>query len=292
MAKVVNSAPSSTASGYSVPRASRPAAAKPFDGGKPVAHRHIDKFNPGVKTMQQRMRSAGIDTGPIDGKKGPLTRAAMAKYHARFGSSAADGLKVDPSFAEHAGKVARNADALSRREGKRSNLDLPGAPAAPAQPGGMNPAPDAPPAAPGGAPATPGNVDAGATKDGHSLPSTGGKATTFWNGAYQYKGRRDTDNMSTGAWGDSNKPTDYFAAIPVGLSGGGNWWHNKKLLVTNPANGQQVVVPVQDKGPHPKTGAAIDLSPVAKEALGVGFMDNLNVKISFAADDAPIGPVR
>lgn len=50
------------------------------------------------------------------------------------------------------------------------------------------------------------------------------------------------------------------------------------------------MVPIQDKGPHPSTGNAIDLSPVAKEALGVGFNDNLRVTIAFATDDAPIGP--
>jgi hypothetical protein len=129
-------------------------------------------------------------------------------------------------------------------------------------------------------------------KDGNRIPDAFGKATTFWNGAYTYKGRRDRDNMSKGAWGDLNKPTDYFCALPVGLRGGGKWWHNQKILVTNPRTGEQVVVRVQDKGPGPRTGAKIDLSPVAKEALGVGFMENLNVNIAFAPDDAPVGPVR
>lgn len=264
--------------GSSTPRASHgsPAAS----GGRPVPHRHVDRFNPEVKVMQRRMKAAGIDPGPIDGKKGPLTRDAMARYHARFGKSAAGDLGVDPSYAElpHGGAPrkgpSRTADSATVRQGEPSALGLPGNAGA------------------SGAPVAGRALDAGATMDGHTLPDTSGKATTFWNGNYTYRGKRDTANMSIGAWGDLNKPTDYFAAIPVGLSGGGKWWHNKKLLVTNPQNGMQVVVPVQDKGPHPSTGAKIDLSPVAKEALGVGFMDNLNVKISFAPDDAPIGPVR
>jgi len=232
--------------------------------------------------MQKRMKAAGIDPGPIDGLKGPKTRAAMARFEARFGKSAAAGLRVDPSYSE----IGR--DSVSVPRGSRSSLGLSDG-AAPAAPGA---APAAPGAAPPAAGAPQGNLDAGAVKDGYRLPATSGKATTFWNGAYTYKGKRDTANMSKGAWGDLNKPTDYFAAIPVGLNGGGKWWHNKKLLVTNPQTGKQVVVPVQDKGPGPRTGAAIDLSPVAKEALGVGYMDNINVKISFARDDAPIGPVR
>lgn len=129
------------------------------------------------------------------------------------------------------------------------------------------------------------------TKDGHKLPDTRGRATTFWNGHYAYKGQRDRENMSIGAWGDPNKPTQYFCALPVGLNGGGKWWHNQKILVTNPKSGKQVVLLVQDKGPHPRTGNQIDLSPVAKEALGVHFMDNLSVQIAFAPEGAKVGPV-
>jgi peptidoglycan hydrolase-like protein with peptidoglycan-binding domain len=259
----------------SLAEAAADVSAPAFDGGTPVSHGHIDNYNKDVAVMQERMQAAGIDPGPIDGLKGPLTRAAMSKYHKQFGKSAADGLNVDPSFAEFSREHnAAKRDILTLPSGKTSELGLPGG-------------------TPASGAAVPGsNLDIGATKDGHTLPSTGGKATTFWNGRYAYKGKRDPDNMSLGAWGDQNKPTDYFAAIPVGLKGGGNWWHNQKLLVTNPRTGKQVVVPVQDKGPGPRTGAAIDLSPVAKEALGVDFMDNINVKISFARPDAPIGPVR
>jgi len=135
------------------------------------------------------------------------------------------------------------------------------------------------------------SLSRGTTKDGYTLPHTEGRATTFWNGDYAYKGRRDVDNYGEGAWGDANKPTDYMCAIPVGLQGGGNWWHNQKLLITDKDTGKQVVVQVQDKGPGPRTGAILDLSPVAKEALGHPFMDDAQVTIAFADPDAPVGPV-
>jgi hypothetical protein len=131
----------------------------------------------------------------------------------------------------------------------------------------------------------------GRVQDGLILPRTEGKATTFWNGNYVYKGKRDPINMMGGAWGDTLKPTDYFIAIPVGLEGGGKAWHNRRLLVTNPENGRQVVLAIQDKGPHPRTGADFDLSPVAKETLGVPFMTNMRVEVAFAPRDARLGPV-
>lgn len=71
-----------------------------LSGGRPVSHGHVDPFSADVKTMQLRMQSAGIDPGPIDGLKGPLTRAAMRKFEAEFGKSASEGLSVDPSWAE------------------------------------------------------------------------------------------------------------------------------------------------------------------------------------------------
>jgi peptidoglycan hydrolase-like protein with peptidoglycan-binding domain len=74
-------------------------AAKVSRGGA-VSHSHVDGYNGDVKEMQQRMKAAGLDPGPIDGLKGPLTRAAMAAYEKKFGKSAADGLQVDPAFEE------------------------------------------------------------------------------------------------------------------------------------------------------------------------------------------------
>jgi murein DD-endopeptidase MepM/ murein hydrolase activator NlpD len=90
-------------------------------GGKPVPHSHVEPYSEDVKRMQRKMQAAGIDPGPIDGLKGPLTRAGMRQYEARFGSSAAEGLDVDPGWAE----LPRD-----RRDGAArspSNLELPGA---------------------------------------------------------------------------------------------------------------------------------------------------------------------
>ena len=50
---------------------------------------------------------------------------------------------------------------------------------------------------------------------------------------------------------------------------GKRWWANKKLLITNPANGNAVVVRAVDYGPHENTGLDIGISPGAAEALGV-----------------------
>lgn len=69
-------------------------------GGQPVRHSHVDRYSDGVKQMQLEMQAAGIDPGPIDGLKGPLTRAAMRKYEEQFGASAAKEFGVNPDWAE------------------------------------------------------------------------------------------------------------------------------------------------------------------------------------------------
>lgn len=70
---------------------------------------------------------------------------------------------------------------------------------------------------------------------------------------------------------------------------GKRWWANKKLLITNPANGNAVVVRAVDYGPHENTGLDIGISPGAAEALGVAAGDE--VEIAFADQKAPTGPV-
>jgi hypothetical protein len=65
------------------------------------------------------------------------------------------------------------------------------------------------------------------------------------------------------------------------------WWANKKILVSNPANGKAVVVRSVDHGPHEKTGLDISISPGAAEALGVQVGDE--VDIAFADQKAPLG---
>lgn len=66
------------------------------------------------------------------------------------------------------------------------------------------------------------------------------------------------------------------------------WWANKKLLVTNTANGKSVIVRAVDYGPHEKTGLDIGLSPGAALALEVGVGDE--VEIVFADQKSPLGP--
>ena len=70
---------------------------------------------------------------------------------------------------------------------------------------------------------------------------------------------------------------------------GKRWWANKKIQVTNPANGNAVIVRAVDYGPHENTGLDIGISPGAAEALGVGAGDE--VEIAFADQKAPTGPV-
>ena len=71
---------------------------------------------------------------------------------------------------------------------------------------------------------------------------------------------------------------------------GKRWWANKKLLITNPANGSAVVVRAVDYGPHENTGLDIGISPGAAEALGVAAGDE--VEIAFADQKAPTGVVN
>jgi hypothetical protein len=70
---------------------------------------------------------------------------------------------------------------------------------------------------------------------------------------------------------------------------GKRWWANKKILVTNPANGIAVVARAVDIGPHEKTGLDIGLSPGAAEALGIE--PGADVEIAFADQKAPLGTV-
>ena len=70
---------------------------------------------------------------------------------------------------------------------------------------------------------------------------------------------------------------------------GKRWWANKKILVTNPANGVAVVVRAVDYGPHENTGLDIGISPGAADALSVASGDE--VEVAFADQKAQLGPV-
>ncbi|RLF38547.1 MAG: hypothetical protein DRN12_08245, partial [Thermoplasmata archaeon] len=67
------------------------------------------------------------------------------------------------------------------------------------------------------------------------------------------------------------------------------WWHNKKLQVSNPKNGKQVILGAKDWGPNPRTGRVIDVSHTALNALGAKTDEVVN--IVFADQTAPLGPV-
>jgi len=68
-----------------------------------------------------------------------------------------------------------------------------------------------------------------------------------------------------------------------------DWWHDKKILVTNPSNGKQVVLAVKDWGPNERTGRVIDVSETALNALGA--VTDATVNIEFADQDSALGPV-
>ena len=69
-----------------------------------------------------------------------------------------------------------------------------------------------------------------------------------------------------------------------------DWWHDKKILVTNPSSGKQVVLAVKDWGPHKTTGRVIDVSETAlKNALGTDTDATVNVE--FADQNSALGPV-
>jgi hypothetical protein len=68
------------------------------------------------------------------------------------------------------------------------------------------------------------------------------------------------------------------------------WWANKKIVVTNAANGNTVVVRAVDYGPHESSGLAISVSPAALTALGAEVGDE--VEIALADPKLPSGKVE
>jgi rare lipoprotein A (peptidoglycan hydrolase) len=81
-----------------------------------------------------------------------------------------------------------------------------------------------------------------------------------------------------------------YHVLGKSIGEGQRWWANKKLLVTNPANGAAVVVRAVDFGPPESTGLAIAVSPGAADALGVNVGDD--VEIAFADPRLPTGAVE
>jgi len=68
-----------------------------------------------------------------------------------------------------------------------------------------------------------------------------------------------------------------------------DWWHNRKIKVTNPANGKSVILAAKDWGPNEVTGRVIDVSKKSMFELGVATDSVVNIE--FADQDAQLGPV-
>lgn len=133
------------------------------------------------------------------------------------------------------------------------------------------------------------------------LPATHGKTGVF--GGPKDRGIKPDDKLAlpTGPHGvyeriRSLNPKGFYCAMrwnyhvehltPEEVK---RWWANRKLLVTNPKNGNAVVVRAVDYGPHEKTGLVISISPGAAEALGVEVGDE--VDIAAADPKSPLGPI-
>jgi uncharacterized repeat protein (TIGR01451 family) len=140
------------------------------------------------------------------------------------------------------------------------------------------------------------------------LPATSGKISWF----------SSEELGSTGAWGEwlgenvgTDDATKYWycamrwpyatyedkdgdgkvdpGSIQLVDSAAKNWWHNKKILVTNPANGKQVVLAAKDWGPG-ILDRVIDVSKTALDVLGAETDEVVN--IAFADQNAKLGPVE
>ena len=131
------------------------------------------------------------------------------------------------------------------------------------------------------------------------LPATRGKVAVF--GGPKDRGIKPEDKLAlpTGPHGvyervRSLNPKGFYCAMrwnyhvehmtPEEVK---RWWANKKLLVTNPKNGNAVVVRAVDYGPHEKTGLDIGLSPGAAGALEVEVGDE--VEIATTDSKSPLG---
>ena len=138
--------------------------------------------------------------------------------------------------------------------------------------------------------------------EGASLPATQGNAGVL--GGPKDRGIKADDKLSlpTGKFFTfervlSLNPKSFYCAMrwDYHVQGkspeeGKRWWANKKILVTNPANGKQAVVRAVDYGPHENTGLTISLSPGALDALGIEIGDP--VEIAFADQKAPLGLIE
>jgi len=134
----------------------------------------------------------------------------------------------------------------------------------------------------------------------HQLPATSGKISHFSS--------RDVTGYCDGAaWGEKLGETcgtddatkywyvamrwPYVDAKPGSKEfyAAKDWWHDRKILVTNPSNGKQVVLAAKDWGPNEHTGRVIDVSETALNALGA--VTDATVDIEFADQSSALGRV-
>lgn len=145
----------------------------------------------------------------------------------------------------------------------------------------------------------------------YQLPATNGKISYFASND------RDLEVCDPAAWGEflgescgKEDSTKYWYCAMrwpyydpctgfLDLSAK-SWWHNRKILVTNPTNGKQVVLAVKDWGPcndcipncpQPAQERVIDVSETALKNYLEAETDDV-VNIEFAEEGASLGSIQ
>lgn len=82
-----------------------------------------------------------------------------------------------------------------------------------------------------------------------------------------------------------------FTSLLNNTSAAKRWHANKKVLVTNPSNGKQIVASILESGPAMFTDRVSGLSPEAMDALGAGI--DTVLEYGFLIDQTrPVGPIN
>ncbi len=82
-----------------------------------------------------------------------------------------------------------------------------------------------------------------------------------------------------------------FTSLLNNTSAAKRWHANKKVLVTNPSNGKQIVASILESGPAMFTDRVSGLSPEAMDALGAGI--DTVLEYGFLIDQSrPVGPIN
>lgn len=213
-------------------------------------------------------------------------RASKPPQAARAERTAVPASGLDQAVQTEAGEARPAAQPLSPTSQDRVEPERQAAPSTAA---------DEPSAAPEAEP------EAVSELDGVRLPATQGKVGVF-GGPRDHSAKPDDKlALPTGRHSQYERirsldAKGYYCAMRwdyrqkhMSPEEGKRWWANKKILITNPANGKSAVVRAVDYGPHENTGLAISISPGAADAVGVGVGDEINMV--FADQKAALGPV-